>query len=84
MAASHTTVVMTTVKSRFLANWFGSEAGKGLANFSVMETTAAVAMAEISDQALMRHQYQRSRYTAPVPAPMLTTISQPPATVCMT
>ena len=48
-----------------------------------METVAAVAMEEISDQALMRHQYQRSRYTAPVPAPMLTTISQPPATVCM-
>ena len=30
---------------------------------------AAAIMAETSDQALMRHQYQRSRYTAPVPAP---------------
>ena len=26
-------VVMITVKTRFLANWFGSEAAKGLANF---------------------------------------------------
>src|ERR1017187_8443444 len=37
------------------------------------------AMAEISLHALMRHQYQRRMYTAPVPAPTCNTISQPEA-----
>src|SRR5450755_1384739 len=37
------------------------------------------AMAEISLQALIRHQYQRRMYTAPVPAPTWSTISQPEA-----
>src|ERR1035438_1489411 len=46
VVTSHTTEVMITVKTRFLANWLGSESAKGLWNFSTMETTAAVAMEE--------------------------------------
>ena len=34
------------------------------------ETTSAAIIADTSLQALMRHQYQRSSSTAPVPAPI--------------
>ncbi len=44
--------------------------------------TSAAAMAEISLQAFTRHQYQRSRYTPPVPAPSSSTIFQPSLTDC--
>ena len=36
---------------------------------SVREMVAAAVMAAISDQALMRHQYQRRMKTRPAPAP---------------
>src|SRR5580700_3393157 len=39
--------------------------------------TSAVIIAEISLQALMRHQYQRSIYTLPVPAPTCNTTCHP-------
>ena len=45
----------------------------------MMVTSSEQAMAEISLQALIRHQYQRRMYTAPVPAPICNTTCQPEA-----
>jgi hypothetical protein len=48
-------------------------------DWSPMETTNADTMAETSLHALMRHQYQRSSRTPPVPAPVKIKSFQAPA-----
>src|SRR5437899_2487985 len=90
VTAIHTSVVMPVVQSVVLANITGSEPLKGCgrpmsAFQSVLEWSASVviiaaSMAEISLQAFTRHQYQRRRYTPPVPAPSSSTIFQPAET----
>src|SRR5271169_2246104 len=52
---------------------------KGCQRLSTRLIASEHAIAEISLQALMRHQYQRRMYTAPVPAPTCNTISHPDA-----
>src|SRR5258708_6877348 len=81
---------MAVVQSVVLAKMTGSEPlnGCGLpamafhraveCNASVV--TSAAVMAEISLHAFTRHQYQRSKYTPPVPAPNSRTIFQPEET----
>src|SRR5258708_33362161 len=81
---------MPVVHSVVLANITGSEPLKGCgrpmsAFQSVLEWSASVviiaaSMAEISLHAFTRHQYQRRRYTPPVPAPSSSTIFQPAET----
>src|SRR5258708_31407773 len=48
--------------------------------WSARVVSIAASIAEISLQAFTRHQYQRSRYTPPVPAPSSRTILQPSET----
>ena len=51
----------------------------GCQRFRMTVMSREQAMAEISLQALMRHQYQRRMYTAPVPAPICSTTCHPDA-----
>src|SRR5947209_4946049 len=74
---SHTMLVTTVVVSAVFANKTGPLPENGAANRSQIVTSNAVVIAEISLQALIRHQYQRSRYTPPVPAPTSRTYSHP-------
>ena len=58
---TQTTVVTPVVVNVLLANRTGPLPVNGCHQCTATETTSAVAMAAISLQALMRHQYQRSR-----------------------
>src|SRR5713226_10336530 len=90
VTATHTSVVIPVVQRVVFAKMTGSEPLKGcglpamafhralLCSASVV--TSAAIMAEISLQAFTRHQYQRSKYTPPVPAPSSSTIFQPAET----
>src|SRR5437660_12625725 len=81
---------MPVVQSVVFANITGSEPLKGCGRpmsafqsaleWSVRVVIIAASMAEISLHAFTRHQYQRSRYTPPVPAPSSSTIFQPAET----
>ena len=70
VAASHTTVVIATVMIMIHAKSTGLSVSNFQASCSDTETTKAEIMAETSLHALMRHQYQRSISTLPVPAPV--------------
>src|SRR6266567_3017066 len=70
-------VVITVVVKAVLAKTTGLVPENGTLQRSHTVTTKAVAIAEISLQALIRHQYQRSRYTPPVPAPTSKTTCHP-------
>src|SRR5437773_5230464 len=74
---THTTVVAAVVTSALLAKSTNPEPESGVTQRRITVTTKAVAIAEISLQALIRHQYQRSRYTPPVPAPTSKTTCHP-------
>ena len=74
---THTTVVAAVVTSALLAKSTNPEPESGVTQRRITVTTSAVAIAEISLQALIRHQYHRSRYTPPVPAPMVSTTCHP-------
>src|SRR5690348_15983360 len=75
VASTHATVVQDAVISADLANVTGPSPGS--LRCSERVTTAATLIATISLHALIRHQYQRRIYTAPVPIPRLSTICQP-------
>src|SRR5580704_709439 len=87
VTTTHTIVVNSVVVRTFFANSTVSEPVKivgrptnALANACQCRAsvnTSAVSIAEISLHALMRHQYQRSIYTLPVPAPTCSTTCQP-------
>src|SRR6266403_2515851 len=90
VTATHTRVVIPVVQSVVFAKMTGSEPlnGCGLPTMefhnalecSASVVTSAAVIAEISLQAFTRHQYQRSRYTPPVPAPNSSTIFHPALT----
>src|SRR5271165_1763002 len=92
VTVSQTRVVNPVVHSVVFANTTGSEPEKGCGRpaiaihnageCSVSVATSAAIIAEISLHALTRHQYQRSKYTPPVPAPSSSTIFQPSLTDC--
>src|SRR5271156_192636 len=87
VATTHTIEVTSVVVRTFFANSTVSEPVKivgrptnSLARVSQCKAsvnTSAVIIAEISLQALIRHQYQRSIYTLPVPAPTCSTTCHP-------
>src|SRR5271168_3146551 len=87
VATIHTVVVTSVVVSTFLANSTVAEPVKNVgrpisafhnpSEFNAKVKNRAVIIDEISLHALMRHQYQRSRYTLPVPAPTSSTACQP-------
>ena len=79
MTASHTTVVTATVMSMMWAKSIGWSLSSPKASCRKSETTNAVTIAETSLQALMRHQYQRSSSTPPVPAPVTMSSFHAPA-----
>jgi hypothetical protein len=73
-ASSHVTVVRPTEIRIVCAN---GRPWPFLARMkNVTDTRNELAIATISHHALMRHQNQRSRYSSPVPAPMLMMISK--------
>src|SRR5712671_7544516 len=90
VTATHTSVVIPVVQSVVFAKMTGSEPlnGCGLPAMafhrallcSASVVTSAATMAEISLHAFTRHQYQRSKYTPPVPAPNSSTIFHPSET----
>src|SRR5258708_40032076 len=70
---------MATVVSITRANCFGWSVSYPNTTWSAIDTTAAQIIAATSLQALMRHQYQRSSSTPPVPAPVtISTFHAPP------
>src|SRR5664279_962745 len=71
--------VTTVVASAPLANTSELLPLNGCHRLSTRLMASDDAMAEISLHALIRHQYHRKMYTAPVPAPTCNTISQPEA-----
>src|SRR5579862_1684394 len=83
----HTIVVTSVVVRTSFANSTVSEPVKIVGRPATASATAceckasvsarAVIIAEISLHALMRHQYQRSMYTLPVPAPTCSTTCHP-------
>src|SRR5271163_2987962 len=83
----HTTVVASVVVNTFFANRTVADPVNKVGrptnalarpcHSTETVTTSAAIMAEISLQALMRHQYHRSIYTLPVPAPTWSTTCQP-------
>ena len=85
-----TSVVTPVVHNVVFAKMTGSEPLKGCARpanavHNQLECSASVVaraavIAEISLQAFTRHQYQRSKYTPPVPAPNSSTIFHPAPT----
>src|SRR5580704_10223051 len=77
VTSSHTAVVISVVARVCLAKTAGSEPLNGKMARNETDTISAVVIAAISLQALIRHQYQRSRYTLPVPAPTSNKICQP-------
>src|SRR6266436_3628170 len=90
VTTTHTSVVIPVVQSVVFAKMTGSEPlnGCGLPAItfhrellcSASVVTRAAIIAEISLHALTRHQYQRSKYTPPVPAPNSSTIFHPALT----
>src|SRR5437660_10396300 len=76
---SQIAVVTATVMIMIQAKSIGLSLFSPAAVCSSSEVTKAPAIAEISLQALMRHQYQRSRYTLPVPAPVTISSFHAPA-----
>src|SRR4249919_1315894 len=72
VTASHTTVLSATVMSMITESLRGSPAGNqrpGTVTKHMPEIANDAIIALISDQALIRHQYQRRINTRPVPAP---------------
>ena len=78
MTASQTTVVTATVMSTMCAKSSGRSLSSPPTVCSRTDTTNAAIIAETSLHALMRHQYQRSSSTAPVPAPVMISSFQAP------
>src|SRR3954471_21496995 len=74
---TQTNVVTADVVNAVLAKTTGFDPEKGSITRSEIVMTNAVAIAEISLHALIRHQYQRRRYTPPVPAPTSSTACHP-------
>src|SRR5208337_4889018 len=72
-------VVTIVVANAPFANTSELLPANGCQRFSATVTSSEQAIAEISLQALMRHQYQRRMYTAPVPAPICSTTCHPEA-----
>ena len=72
-------MVIATVKIMSHAKSSGLSLSKPKPTCSETDTTNAAIMAETSLQALMRHQYQRSSSTPPVPAPVTSSSFQAPA-----
>src|SRR5215469_12196101 len=70
VTAIQVTVVMPTVTSMIYANSLGVSLFHLNTIWRDNETTAAAAMAETSDQALILHQNHLSIRTVPVPAPV--------------
>src|ERR1019366_2097391 len=79
VTVTHTMLVTTVVRSAPLAKTSEPLPLNGCQRLSTRLMASDDAIAEISLHALMRHQYQRRMYTAPVPAPTCSTISQPEA-----
>src|SRR3954452_21407599 len=75
---TQTIVVTTVLVSAVLANTTELLPANGFHAFKATVASNDVAIAEISLHALILHQYQRSRYTAPVPAPISRTTCHPP------
>src|SRR5689334_1918861 len=70
---NQTTVLKATVMSMITESFRGSSAGNqrpGTNWKQSAEITNDASIELISDQALMRHQYQRRMSTSPVPAPI--------------
>src|SRR5208282_5561140 len=92
VTVTHTSVVTPVVHSVAFAKITASEPWKGPGRPAsaihsewlrmTSAVTSAAAMADISLHAFTRHQYHRSRYTPPVPAPSSSTIFQPSLTDC--
>src|SRR5664279_5064572 len=72
-------VVTMVVANAPLANTSELLPVKSCQRFRITVTSSEHAIAEISLQALIRHQYQRRIYTAPVPAPICSTTCHPEA-----
>src|SRR5678809_627393 len=71
VTASQVIVLTPTVISIIVASAFGSPLANrpGTTWKQMVDTTNDASIAEISDHALIRHQYQRRMSTRPVPAP---------------
>src|SRR5712672_3190079 len=84
VTANQTTVLSATVISMMTESVRGSLAGNhrpGTVAKQMPEIANDASIALISDQALMRHQYQRRINTSPVPAPIASRNCHAPATV---
>src|SRR6187397_1063911 len=76
---NQTTVLKATVMSMITESFRGSSAGNqrpGTSWKHIAEIANDASIELISDQALMRHQYQRRMSTSPVPAPIASKNSQ--------
>src|ERR1019366_4841076 len=79
VTVSQTMVVTIVVVNALFAKTSELLPVNGCQRFRMTVTSNEQAMAEISLQALIRHQYQRRMYTAPVPAPICSTTCHPDA-----
>src|SRR5678815_4117090 len=80
---SQITVLTATVMSMITESLRGSSSGyhrPGTVRKQIAETANEASIALISDQALMRHQYQRRMRTSPVPAPIASRNFHAPST----
>src|SRR4029078_3401082 len=80
---SQTTVLRATVINMITESLRGSSAGNhrpGTVWKKIHEIKKDATIELISDQALMRHQYQRRMSTSPVPAPMASRNFHAPST----
>src|SRR5512133_1881842 len=80
---NQTTVLSATVISMITESFRGSSAGNqrpGTVWKQIAEITNDASIELISDQALMRHQYQRRISTSPVPAPIASKNFHAPST----
>src|SRR5450755_1610845 len=79
VTVSQTIAVTMVVANAPFANTSELLPVNGCQRFRMTVMSREQAMAEISLQALIRHQYQRRMYTAPVPAPICSTTCHPEA-----
>src|SRR4029078_8817464 len=80
---NQTTVLKATVMSMITESFRGSSAGDqrpGTSWKHIAEIANDASIELISDQALMRHQYQRRMSTSPVPAPIASQNFHAPST----
>src|SRR5690349_5803738 len=83
VTASQITVLAATVMSMITESFRGSSAGNqrpGTVWKQIAEIANDASIELISDQALMRHQYQRRMRTSPVPAPIASKNFHAPST----